>query len=86
MAVATGHALSLVLRGARWSRYRVWCLQQLRGHFTTLGEAEQAAARALLEQHNCWEPLWRQPRLPMDDKLCSGLPFHVDAKMIDVYE
>lgn len=73
-------------RGARSSRYRVWCLHQLREHFRALGESEQAAAQALLEQHDCWEPLWQAPQLPMDESLCSQLPFHVDAKMIDVYK
>lgn len=73
-------------QGARWSRYRVWCLQQLRSHFKALAPADQAAAQALLEQHGCWEPLWRHADLPIDPKLCSHLPFHVDAKMIEVYE
>ncbi|MEE4143455.1 MAG: glutathione S-transferase family protein [Halieaceae bacterium] len=73
-------------RGARWSKYRVWCLQQLRGHFEALAGDDQDTARALLQQHGCWEPLWRQPELPIDAGICSGLPFHVDAKMIDVYD
>ena len=73
-------------RGARWSKYRVWCLQQLRGHFKALAPADQDAAQALLEQHGCWEPLWRHAELPIDAGLCSRLPFHVDAKMIEVYE
>lgn len=73
-------------RRARWSRYRVWCLKQLRNHFTALPPADQVSARALLEQHGCWEPLWRHETLPIDDSVCSQLPFHVDAKMIDVYQ
>jgi hypothetical protein len=72
--------------GARWSRYRVWCLRQLRNHFTALPAPDQASARALLEQHGCWEPLWRHQTLPIDDTVCGRLPFHVDAKMIDVYD
>jgi glutathione S-transferase len=72
--------------GARWSKYRVWCLQQLRGHFRALGPADQDTAQALLEQHGCWEPLWRHAELPIDAGFCDQLPFHVDAKMIDVYE
>ena len=71
---------------ARWSKYRVWCLQQLRDHFKALTPADQDTAQALLEQHGCWEPLWQHPDLPMEAGLCSQLPFHVDAKMIDVYE
>tara|TARA_R110002110_G_scaffold413729_1_gene641573 strand:- start:55266 stop:56372 length:1107 start_codon:yes stop_codon:yes gene_type:complete len=73
-------------RQARSSRYRVWCLQQLRTHFNNLAPEEQSEAQALLQQHNCWEPLWRNTTLPIDPGLCSKLPFHVDAKMIDVYE
>jgi glutathione S-transferase len=73
-------------KGARWSKYRVWCLQQLRGHFKALTQDDQEAARTLLEQHGCWEPLWRHAELPIDAGLCSRLPFHVDAKMIDVYD
>jgi glutathione S-transferase len=73
-------------RGARWSHYRVWCLQRLRDHFNALPESDQALAQTLLEQHGCWEPLWRHKELPMEDGLCSKLPFHVDAKMIDVYK
>jgi len=73
-------------RGARWSHYRVWCLQKLRDHFLALSTSEQAQAQAILEQHNCWEPLWRHKNLPMKEGLCSELPFYVDAKMIDVYK
>ena len=39
------------------SRYRVWCLEQLRAHFERLPDPE--SARALLARHGCWEPLWR---------------------------
>ena len=39
------------------SQYRVWCLEQLRAHFEALVEPARAAARSLLEQHACWEPL-----------------------------
>ena len=73
-------------RGARCSRYRVWCLQQLRGHFSRLAPGDREAARSLLEQHGCWEPLWRQPELPLAAGFCDRLPFYVDAKMIDIYE
>jgi glutathione S-transferase len=73
-------------RGARWSKYRVWCLQQLRGHFKSLDPADQDTAQTLLARHGCWEPMWRHAELPIDAGVCSQLPFHVDAKMIDVYE
>ena len=41
------------------SRYRVWCLEQLRAHHAALPDAPRAQARALLEAHDCWEPMWR---------------------------
>ena len=72
--------------GARGSKYRVWCLQQLRGHFKALAPPDQDRAQALLEQHGCWEPLWRHAELPVAMGFCDQLPFRVDAKMIDVYE
>jgi len=46
-------------RGIRTSRYRVWCLEELRRHYSGLPEPAQAEARGLLEAHGCWEPLWR---------------------------
>jgi glutathione S-transferase len=73
-------------RGARWSKYRGWCLQKLRDHFNALATPDQEEARKLLEKHGCWEPLWRYAELPIEPGLCEQLPFHVDAKMIDVYE
>lgn len=73
-------------QGARWSPYRVWCLQRLREHFLALPESEQTDVRTRLERHNCWEPMWRDRELPIDEDFCARLPFHADAKMIDVYD
>lgn len=73
-------------RGARWSKYRVWCIQRLRAEYSTLPEQDQERARNLLTQHDCWEPLWRHKQLPIDKQLCSRLPFFGEAKMIDVYD
>jgi hypothetical protein len=47
---------------------------------------DQKAAKATLEQHGCREPLWRHARLPIDQGLCSQVPFRANAKMITVYE
>jgi len=41
------------------SRYRVWCLERLRAQFETLSGDARDGARALLDDHGCWEPLWR---------------------------
>lgn len=40
------------------SQYRVWCLEQLRAHFEALPEGARADARALLEKHEAWQPLF----------------------------
>jgi len=53
----------LEIQGARYrrlpvSRYRVWCLERLRAHYEAL-EGARPGARRLLEDHGCWEPLWR---------------------------
>lgn len=54
----------VVIQGTRYlhvptSRYRVWCLEQLRHRYNALSDDDQAAARTILERHGCWEPLWR---------------------------
>ena len=41
------------------SRYRVWCLEELRRHFEALSGDTRTDAKELLERHGCWEPLWR---------------------------
>lgn len=46
-------------RGLPVSRYRVWCLEELRRHSEALSGDAATDARELLERHGCWEPLWR---------------------------
>lgn len=75
-----------VFKGARYSRYRVWCLQELRSHFRALPDAAREAARDLLEKHACWEPLWRQEQLPLQPGQEQQLPFRGDTKMVGVNE
>jgi glutathione S-transferase len=60
-------------RRLRTSRYRVWCLEELRRHFDELPESHQPAVRARLEAHGCWEPLWR-----VEDP-ASGIELDPDA-------
>jgi glutathione S-transferase len=57
-------------RRIRTSRYRVWCLEELRRHFGELPEPQQREARARLEAHGCWAPLWRveDPASGLDPK------------------
>ena len=45
----------------------MWCLEQLRADYERMSRAARDAARALLESHGCFEPLWRV------DDLSSGL-------------
>ena len=73
-------------RGARYSRYRVRCLQQLRLHFEALTPAARDAAQALLEKHQCWEPLWRHESLPLLPGQDQELPFRASSKMVGVNE
>lgn len=91
-AVAAGNSRfdvevgGVAYRRARYSRYRVWCLQELRSHYLALPGQAQAGVRALLEQHACWEPLWRHQCLPLLSGQEEGLPFRGDTKMIGVNE
>ena len=73
-------------RGARYSRYRVWCLQALRSYYDALPESARGAARQLLERHGCWEPLWRHPSLPLLPGQEQDLPFRGDTKMVGANE
>lgn len=73
-------------KGARYSRYRVWCLQELRAHFRALPAAVQDPARDLLQKHACWEPLWRNEQLPLLPDQEKHLPFRGDTKMVGVNE
>lgn len=76
----------VLYKGARYSRYRVWCLQTLRDHYRALPDAVQPAARALLETHGCWEPLWHSEHLPLLPGQEQRLPFRADTKMVGVNE
>jgi glutathione S-transferase len=73
-------------RGARYSRYRVWCLQQLRSHYERLPADVQVSARELLQKHRCWEPLWRNQTLPLLPGQEQDLPFRGSTKMLGVNE
>jgi hypothetical protein len=76
----------VVYRRARYSRYRVWCLQELRSHYLALPDQAQTTVRVLLERHGCWEPLWRHQHLPLLPRQEDGLPFKGDTKMVGVNE
>lgn len=71
---------------ARYSRYRVWCLQQLRVHYEALTETDQKACRQTLERTGCWQPLWQEQQLPLLAGQEAGLPFQASTKMLAVNE
>jgi glutathione S-transferase len=72
----------VVYRRLRTSRYRVWCLEELRRHYRELPDEAAARARALLEKHGCWEPLWRveEPASGVDPD--GAAPFAPGLSMI----
>jgi hypothetical protein len=70
----------MVCQGTRYervptSRYRVWCLEELRRHFEALPDSTREELRALLEQHGCWEPLWRVDTRPSGHDPEGEAPF-----------
>jgi glutathione S-transferase len=67
---------------ARVSAYRVWCLEQLRGHFRALPEDAAQRVRQRLEQHGCWKPLWRVEPLNSGVNCNVTPPFGTNAKML----
>jgi hypothetical protein len=68
-------------RRIRTARYRVWCLEELRRHFEELDDPEQREARARLEAHGCWAPLWNveDPMSGIDPERAA--PFSSGASM-----
>lgn len=70
---------------ARYSRYRVWCLEQLRKRWLGLPAQGQETTKALLEAQGCWGPMWQPETLPLLPDQEAGLPFRATSKMIDVY-
>lgn len=57
------------------SQYRVWCLERLRAHFEALPGGTRAQARALLERHGCWKPLWQVENLDSRHDPDGQVPF-----------
>ncbi len=73
-------------RAARYSRYRVWCIRELREQFEAMPDTAQQEARTLLERHGCWEPLWRHADLPLLPGQEEELPFKASTKMVGAHE
>jgi glutathione S-transferase len=69
-------------RGVPTSAYRVWCLEQLRRRFEELPDDAAGEVRALLEEHGCWEPLWRVPALASGHDPAGTAPFCRATRMV----
>ena len=77
---------NVLLKDARYSLYRVWCLKEIRDRFSRLSGENKNQVEILLKKYECWEPLWRDKNLPLMDNQEEGLPFKADRKMIGVNE
>lgn len=70
-------------RGFRVFHYRVWCLEQLRNRLDALPEPAASEVRSLLETHDCWAPLMRQPRVASGYDPENRAPFGVGLGLFD---
>ena len=77
---------NVYLKNARYSHYRVWCLKELRNRFQKLSEKHKVQVEILLKKFECWEPLWMDDSLPLNNSQENELPFRADTKMLGVYE
>jgi hypothetical protein len=69
-------------RGVPTSAYRVWCLEQLRARFEGLAPAAADRVRALLQEHGCWEPLWRVDGIASGHDPAGQAPFCRALRMV----
>jgi len=53
------HVQGVLYPGIPTSAYRPWCLRRLKQDFRRLPEDAASEVRNILEEHGCWEPLWR---------------------------
>jgi len=67
---------------ARVSAYRAWCLEQVRAHYMTLPADSAERVRQRLQQHGCWEPLWRLHEISSGVNSTTKPPFGTNAKML----
>ena len=65
------------------SRYRVWCLEKLQQRFRCLDQSTQDILQSLLEQHDCFEPLFRLTNTESGYDNHGTVPF---GRSIPVYE
>ena len=80
------HVGGIDFKGARYSKYRVWCLKELRNHFINLPIDPRNRVEKLLKKTGCWNVLWKEKNLPLTEKQEEGLPFQANNKMVGVNE
>ena len=76
------NAGGVIYNNARVSPYRVWCLEQLRAHYTALPPDIAPRVQARLQKHGSWEPLWRIDPLESGVNIDTTPPFGTNAKML----
>ena len=76
----------IFFKKARFSQYRVWCLDELRKNFNSIPKENSNACKQKLIEFGCWEPLWRNENLPLLDNQEAELPFKANRKMLGVNE
>ncbi|MFK7978081.1 MAG: glutathione S-transferase family protein [Halioglobus sp.] len=71
-------------RNLRTAPYRVWCLEQLRGHYDSLSDADKITVRPVLENTGCWQPLWDNATLASQIDPDQKAPFGGGGSMTGV--
>jgi hypothetical protein len=82
---AAEHDLSVqgaTYRGIPTSAYRPWCLRRLRAGYEQLPADAAATVRGILEEHGCWEPLWRTGDFRCDHDPGGTAPFCRATRMV----
>ena len=72
-------------KNARYSRYRVWCLNELRERWLGLTDEAKKTTQDLLAGQGAWDAMWQPRELPLLPNQEGGLPFRATTKMIGVY-
>jgi len=64
------------------SRYRIWCMEQLRSDFKSLNDADQAQLEKILKQSNCWDGLWQRQEVLSNFDLDGKVPFATGLEVV----
>jgi hypothetical protein len=69
-------------RGIPTSAYRPWCLRRLQDRYEGLPADAAEAVREVLEEHGCWEPIWRVTEFRCDHDPEGTAPFCRATRMV----